>query len=393
MLSSLVVALLASCGGAFFEQPGIDGVLSRSEEVIELRQSGSRTYDLQNGSFMTVVSNSLFDDDFGLASEDQQSRSSASGSLKDRAFIVDSETIDDGDASFTLGKTNVIGAIEWRAAYEIVLPEIDYRALTSATLAIRGTSSGSLSSVNCYSTDEDYSHLDGKHSYSMSYVSSSSYTASNRFILDILSPSTDTLFNEIRTLNLIVSGNGNNATRTMYSVESNYSPTAIFVYDAPTVSGVGAATPYVVYPATTHYNMNCFAYAMGYTTNESLDFPDDESGNWYPLTESKMDDEVVPTLQKHVGRNLNLHIRRLSSRTASIYSYEWRIVFRAGWVPSFDQPSFQVHFMKQTATGFGQWAEKFPWTSSTLFPAEIIPDYSIWPSYCTSQTIYFAVSN
>ena len=55
MIASLVTTLVAACAGPFFEQTNIVELLSQAEEIVSMSGENSRTFDLHDGTFLTIL--------------------------------------------------------------------------------------------------------------------------------------------------------------------------------------------------------------------------------------------------------------------------------------------------------------------------------------------------
>ena len=382
---SLVAALMAACSGPFFEEPSAYETLLQAEEVADLAADGSRTFDLLDGRYLTVLSSDLFGEESDDAPQIPD-RSSSNGAILDKGITVGSSAIDDGDTSFSIGRTAYFGQTEeFKGVYQISLPDIDYRALTSATLSIRGFASGNLNSLNFYETPAAYSSITGVTSQTQTYIGSAAISATKLFSLDFTSSAYSHLSVEgSEKIVLIAAGSTNNAVRSVYTVESTPHPNAAFVYDAPSVTGPGAAPNYEY---VSNSGINCWAYALScFSGNTWITFGSSIIQPGDPINQTVLENSIIPTIKTTTGGR-GFHIRRISARTSAIYSYERRIAFRIGY---WDDVFSDFHFMKQISNG--NWAHKYGPENSEEFTGGHNPDMEIWGDICDGPVVYFAVS-
>lgn len=157
---------------------------------------------------------------------------------------------------------------------------------------------------------------------------------------------------------------------------------------------VGSAAAYKYIPGSTNPNSpNCYAYAIGSTTNEQ---PGGASGV-FPKQWNNVND-----VGKSVEADLKVKgytVRKISGPNSRVASNEFKIALRVGTKPYGYNPYtgekfYDYHFMRQTNTG--QWAEKHGiGGESVLWDAGMTPDTIPWTlcdkPYYDSDIIYYAV--
>ena len=377
MLANLATLILASCSGPLFDAPDIEEKLINADVVSASCET--ITLDLKDGTYLFVSSPMLQE----LEQIVPQDRSSISCGIRDKGIVVGSSFVDDGDSSFSIGQTAFVPPTESKGVYEITLPDIDYRAITSANLTIRATTFGSLNSLNVYDANADYDSITGLSSLNQTYLANSSYSAGH-FSFNLLSATQSHLFYEgSEIMTLIVSGGVSNAVRSVYTVESSSAPSFSIVYSAPTVTGVGNAPLYETIYGT---DPNCFGFALVSPSTVNKSFP-----STLTVNQTSLESIIVPEIKATIGRPFStdyyMHVREISSLSAPIYNYEWRIAFRvAYWGSSY----YDYHFLRQNSNG--RWAEKFPGSSSSLLGVGVNPENHSWNNIYDSPIVYFAVS-
>lgn len=151
-------------------------------------------------------------------------------------------------------------------------------------------------------------------------------------------------------------------------------------------SSYGAAWPYTF---KTGENPNCYSYAIGVTPKHDPGYkgtPVAEGSSVYTVASKVISDMVANS-----GGG-----RIISSNTASIYSYEWRIACRTGSVivqtGNVFTEYWDYHFWLQTSTGSGGWCHK-PGPGDSAYLGNVTPHTASWGTnnFYNSATVYLAV--
>lgn len=381
----LLSVLLSVCAVSPQNEDEID-LLKHADEIASLSSENAKTFDMHDGTYLFVG---------GIGSSSGESSRgvvSSSGTVIDKGIIVGNPTPDnDDDPTFVIGKMNTFGqTTESKAVYLITLPDLDYRAVVSATLSIRAMTTGTLSTLNFYETEANYNGINGIDPFSVTLIDTVTLTASYRFIADITTEVTDHLDAEKKNICLVAAGAQSVGVRTIYtdSAANAYKPVVTIRYQAPSVAGTGAASAYSYLNDT---GTNCWAYALG-LTGTWIDHSVLLYSNMPTLNQGSFDEYLLPDLVD-VVRNEGFHIRKIADEFALIYAYEWRIAYRPGrWNYSFTT----FHFMVQTSDDSGRWAEKPGSSQSSQLAIGASPsNSSLWQDWRLqgSPTTYFAISH